>query len=159
MDKSFSERVLDITSSLENLVEVANVCDKAYCDGTGTTHVPFDATNPEKVAQNIAGLQAVMAGIGILFHNYPNGFFISTKEVLEVIAEGGLDDDEKEIMLRIANATWGAGQPFRTDKGPLGRATRLNWFDDLDLDEIEKDMYQIKAAAVWLLAKLRSQAD
>ena len=154
-EKTFGQRVLAITGSLDNLVEVANLCDLAYCEGTENEfgeHVPFGVENPEKVAQNLAGLQAVISGVSLLdllgFDPYVK------EETLCRIAEDNLADIESEVLLRLANCAWGAGQPFRTDKGPLGRANRLNFFDDLPEVEVRKDFHQIWAAATWLLTKL-----
>ena len=146
----FGERVLAIINNLENLVEVANVCDKAYCEGTGYIHNPFGVDNPNMVAQNIAGLQAVLTTISILASWNSE----DPESVLQRITDDQLEGYEEGIAFRTANCAWGAGQPFRTDKGPLGRATRLNYFDDLPSTEVQKDMYQIRAAAKWLSDKL-----
>jgi hypothetical protein len=55
-------------------------------------------------------------------------------------------------MKRFANATWKAGQPFRS----LDRITRKTFtcFDLLPPEEVEKDWMQIKAAAIKLSAAL-----
>jgi len=103
------------------------------------------------VAQNIAGVQAVMTGISMIALiniEEPN------EEILRRISKGDLDPLEEGLLLRAANCAWGAGQPFRSDKGLLGRATKLNFFNDLPEEEVRKDLFQIRAAATALLAML-----
>ena len=154
------QQIQEVLGNLNNLIEVANYCDKAYAEGTGNPdwHSPFGSDQPEKVAQNIAGLQAVVSGIGVIATmrgaDSPAEVDAKTCEVLSDIVDGRLSAQEHSIVLRLANAAWGAGQPFRTDKGPLGRATRLNVFDLLDPAEVAKDYHQIKAAAAWLQGML-----
>jgi hypothetical protein len=154
------QRIQEMFGNLDNLVEVANRCDKAYAEGTGNPdwHAPFGTDQPEQVAQNIAGLQAVASGIGVIATmrgaTSPADVDAKACEVLSDIVNGRLSAQEHSVVLRLANTAWGAGQPFRTDKGPLGRATRLNMFDLLDPAEVSKDYHQIKAAATWLQEKL-----
>lgn len=142
------------------LIEVANLCDEAYANGIGHPeyHKTFGKENPEMVAQNVAGLQAVISGIGTtaLLRGAENIAEIDSMvvKILNDIVKGGLSDIEKSAMLRFANCSWGAGQSFRTDKGPLGRMTKMNVFDLLDPIEVEKDLHQVKAAAKWLLKKI-----
>ena len=152
------EKIQDLLCNLDNLVEVANSCDRAYAEGTGNPswYAPFGAENPQKVAQNLAGLQAVISGIGLINFNIRNQDESKVMDVLKDIAGDNLSTVEKEIMLRLANCSWGAGQAFRTDKGPLGRAGNMNCFDLLDQTEVAKDYHQIKAASTWLLKKLLS---
>lgn len=148
------EKVLAILGSVGNLVEVANRCDKAYAEGAGHPdwYSPYGTEKPEKVAQNLAGLQAVISGVGVI--GCVRSERATFEEVLGDVADDKLTTSERSIMLRLANATWGAGQSFRTDKGPLGRATNMNVFDLLDADEVDKDYCQIKAAALFLKEKL-----
>jgi hypothetical protein len=152
--------IKNILSNVDLLIEVANVCDKAYCDGINSpkNYVPFGKGNFEKVAQNIAGLQAVISGIGAIamFRGAKNIKTIDEMviEILDDIINDNLSIYEKSILLRFANCAWGAGQGFRRDEGPLGRITRMNIFDMLETDEVLKDFYQIKAASKWLLEKI-----
>ncbi len=152
------QALLAVLGNRENLVEVANVCDAAYANGTGGQHTPFDADKSETVAQNLAGLQAVVSGVGIVATlrgaKSSDEVDAQAQVVLSDIATDRLSPTERSVVLRVANATWGAGQPFRTDKGGLGRATRMNVFDLLDQAEVDKDYHQIKGAANWLLQKV-----
>lgn len=120
--------------------------------------MPFGIDQPEKVAQNLAGLQAVNSSIGIVAMMRgaisPQDVNNRVLEVLTDISTGRLTSVEQSVVLRTANATWGAGQPYRADKGPLGRADRMNVFDLLDQKAVAKDWHQIKAAADWLLTLL-----
>lgn len=142
-------------------VAVANACDKAYNEGIGKLkdHVPI-GTGPKdqlRLAQNCAGLQAILTGIGVIANH--RGY--TTREevdaqalkILNDIATDNLSGAEKLMMYQIANAVWGAGQPFRTDKGVFGRET--NVFYLLPDNEINKDAVQIKTAAAQLLEKLQ----
>ena len=152
---TLGEQITGVTGDLANLIAIANACDKEYREGTKNVYgpyVPFDEkSNPELVAQNIAGIQAVMTGVsmmGLVEDREPE------LEDLRRIANDELDEVEEGLLLRAANCAWGAGQPFRSDKGPLGRANRLNFFDDLKEEEVRKDLYQIRTAARELLTRL-----
>jgi hypothetical protein len=57
-------------------------------------------------------------------------------------------------MLRLTNCAWGAGQPYRTDRGPLGRASNMFMFDLLPPEEVAEDYHQIHAVAQFFLEKL-----
>ena len=103
----------------------------------------------QKVATNLAGFYALECGICYL---------VTTKnelpsEILKSIINGSLSDADKNTFSRFANATWKAGQPFND----LNRITRDAFvpFDFLPQAEKEKDMLQIRAAAVKLLPQLQ----
>jgi hypothetical protein len=137
--------------------EVANVCDNAYAVGVGHPeyHTPFTADDkPELLAQNLAGLFAVNTAIGIISVVREIDVEENVTKVLSDIASDNLTDQEKQITLRLANLSWATCQPFRSDKGPLGRADRVNVFDLLEHDEVIKDYYQIQAAAQYVLDQL-----
>jgi len=95
----------------------------------------------EKIATNIAGFYALECGLS----------YIATKQnklpslVLQSILNDSINNEDKILFERFANATWKAGQPFRG----LDRITRATFtsFDLLPKEEIEKDWVQIKAAA------------
>lgn len=152
--------ILAVFGDTEAMVQGANVCDKAYACGTGNPgwYTPFTSDTPERVAQNVAGIQTVVSGIGVLAGlrgaKTPEEVDEMALAVLNDIARNDLSDLERDIMHRLANCAWGAGQAFRTDKGPLGRMKNMNVFDLLDADDVEKDLHQFTAAAKWLLEKL-----
>jgi hypothetical protein len=152
----FLERMQAIIRDRDNLIEIANRCDRAYAEGTGNPdwYTPFGEEQSEKVAQNSAGPQAVMAGVGIIALLRGVSLGLSGPQIMLDIVNGDLDEREMMILLRLANCAWGAGQPFRTDKGPLGRAGAMNMFDLLDHEEVEKDYHQVRAAAQFFLEKL-----
>jgi len=107
---------------------------------------------------NVAGVQAVVTGIGVIALMCGAGeaelVDKMTIDILDEIVEEKLNNTEKSVMLRLANCAWGAGQSFRTDKGPLGCMTNMNIFDMLLPEEVAKDMNQIMAAAKFILKKL-----
>ena len=144
------------------MIEGANVCDRAYAYGTGNPdwYSPFTEEKAEKVAQNVAGIQAVVSGMGAIATlrgaKTPEQVDSLAVQVIVDIANNDLTETERNIMLRLANCAWGAGQAFRTDKGPLGRMKGMNVFDLLDAGEVAKDLHQITAAATWLLEKIKN---
>lgn len=154
------EKIAAVLKDKNWLIEVANACDKAYSEGTGnpTWYTPYGEEKPEKVAQNMAGLQAVISGISIIakVRGAENAKEIDEMalDILTEIVENTVSDLEKNVLLGLANCAWGAGQPFRTDKGVLGRLTGLNVFDLLDAAEVAKDFHQIQAAADKLYEKV-----
>ena len=107
----------------------------------------------EKVAINIAGFYAIECGIGFLMEQ-KGGSFV---EWLSKIANHQLDSMEQLVFNRFANATWKAGQPFRS----LKRITRDNFTSSFFLspDEIKKDHDQIMAAAQKLLTAVNDLKD
>ncbi|QEC66048.1 hypothetical protein FRZ67_01530 [Panacibacter ginsenosidivorans] len=113
------------------------------------TAVTKKSAAEQKVATNVAGFYALECGLS---------YFATTKNVLpsymlRSIINDSISKDDKMLLLRFANATWKAGQPFRG----LNRIEKENFvpFYFLDETEIEKDMVQIKAAAQKLLNDLR----
>jgi hypothetical protein len=103
----------------------------------------------EKIAINIAGFYAVESGVN---------YFVALKKqkptaILQSIANGSVSKEDKLLFCRFANATWKAGQPFRS----LDRITRETFtpFNFLSEADIEKDWVQIKAAAEKLLQHLK----
>ena len=98
----------------------------------------------EKIATNVAGFYALECGL-----NYFAAKNILPSDMLKSIVDSTIDNNDKMLLQRFANATWKAGQPFRG----LDRIHRDNFvpFYFLDEAEIEKDWIQIKAAAEKLL--------
>lgn len=149
-------RLSSIVKSLGHQLAMANACDKAYADGIGNPDLyePYGAEKPEKVAQNMAGPLAVNSAVGVLatMRGLPTEGNVTM--ILRDIVNGNVSEIERSILHRLANATWAAGQPFRSDKGPLGRAAGVNVFDLLDQAEVAKDWHQIHAAASYLLTEM-----
>ncbi|MFH0873617.1 MAG: hypothetical protein V1846_02115 [Candidatus Komeilibacteria bacterium] len=143
--------IRDLMQNKVRLIEIANACAAAYNEGCGHPEwtEPFGEDKPEMVAQNLAGPQAVLTGCSIMA--LTRGVEPDYLPLLRDIVNGDVTETERGILHRAANGTWGAGQSFRTDKGPLGRMTRMNLFDDLDPVEVAKDWAQIQAAAAYLL--------
>lgn len=94
-----------------------------------------------KIAINIAGFYALECGAGYLAQRDTQ----SIDAVLRAVADDSLPAGDKELLCRFANATWKAGQPFRS----LDRITRDVFipFDMLPEDEKLKDWVQIQNAA------------
>jgi hypothetical protein len=106
----------------------------------------------EKIATNVAGFYALECGL-----NYFAAKNILPSDMLKSIVDSTINNDDKMLLQRFANATWKAGQPFRS----LDRIHRDNFvpFYFLDEAEIEKDWIQIKAAAEKLLTDISSVTD
>ncbi len=98
----------------------------------------------EKIAINLAGFYALEGGLSYL----ATAKGAAPSDVLQSITSGKLSKEDKEILERFANATWKAGQPFRS----LDRITRKTFtcFDLLPAEEVEKDWIQVNAAAIKL---------
>lgn len=103
----------------------------------------------EKIAVNIAGFYALECGLSYLA-TAQNAL---PSKVLHDIVTDSLTTPEKKLFERFANATWKAGQPFRS----LDRITRHNFtpFDLLSPSEMDKDWVQIKAAAEKLIPHIQ----
>lgn len=95
----------------------------------------------EKVATNIAGFYALECGLTYLAteqHRLPS-------DVIATIIDGSINNADKQLLERFANATWKAGQPFIG----LHRITKENFtpFYFLSAEEIKKDWVQIITVA------------
>jgi hypothetical protein len=106
---------------------MAEALDAAYYRGQGQTPPPFlkpeemAATAPksvreEKIAINLAGFYALEAGAGYMAERDGQ----TPLDVLQAVADGRRSDADMLLLARFANATWKAGQPFRS----LARITR-----------------------------------
>jgi len=120
---------------------------------TGTDDSIQKSYKEEKIAINIAGFYALECGIGALIEQTGG----TTTEWLNKILDGKIDSTELLVLNRFANATWKAGQPFRS----LKRIKRDNFTSAvfLSADEIKKDYDQVKAAAQKLLPALGNYKD
>jgi hypothetical protein len=107
----------------------------------------------EKIAINLAGFYALECGIGALIQQ--NGQ--TPVYWLQQITHKTLDSNNALLLNRFANATWKAGQPFRS----LSRITKDNFIvaNFLSAEEIQKDADQIIAAASFLLDSLKTVSN
>lgn len=161
--RSAFEVVSRIFRSIPLSVAAANAMDLAYAEGVGHPEyhaADFGADQPQKVAENLAGLYAADTAANILAA-YQYGVDrdgkvteVSYVRCLEAIRGASLDATEKFIVKNAANATWRAGQPFRdiTTK-PLNRIERdVNMqFNLLPGDEEDKDLVQVQKGAEIIL--------
>ncbi len=152
-------RVQALLQSPQFAGEMAAHLDAAYYRGIGQTPPPFltpeeetattrKSGREEKIAINLAGFYALEAGVGAIAERTKE----SPVDVLESVARGTRPDEDMLLLARFANATWKAGQPFRS----LSRITRPNFRPAVLLseDDLQKDYVQIKAAARRVTAAL-----
>ena len=145
-------------------LDMAQSLDAAYYRGQGQTPPPFlkpeeqTATVPksvreEKIATNLAGFYALETGAGYLAERDRQKLL----DVLQAVAEGRRSEADMLLLARFANATWKAGQPFRS----LARISRPAFIPAARLDntELRKDFVQIRAAATRLVAALQDVRD
>lgn len=148
----------------EFALEMASWLDAAYYKGQGEPVPDFIAPEDEdavveksvaeeKIAMNLAGFYALEAGLGVLAERTGE----SPTEILTEIVDGTRADEDMLLMARFANATWKAGQPFRS----LERITRDTFIPAAMLsdEELSKDYDQIIAASELLLEKMGDDAD
>ena len=102
-----------------------------------------------KIATSVAGFYALECGLNYLV-TIGNE---RASAILESLVNDSLEMDDKMLFARFANATWKAGQPFRD----LSRITRDTFtpFYFLTKQDIDKDLVQIKAAAAFLLDRIK----
>lgn len=165
--QTINEELKKISALLQDTsfaLDLAKNQEAAYYASQGQPAPPFltekdDSTaitrslKEEKIATNIAGFYALECGIGSLIEQ-KGGTLV---EWLTRIVEKKLDSSEILVLNRFANATWKAGQPFRS----LKRITRDNFTSSVFLpaDEVKKDYDQILAAASKLLPALAELKD
>jgi hypothetical protein len=146
----------------EFALEMASWLDAAYYKGQGEPVPDFIAPEDEdavveksvaeeKIAMNLAGFYALEAGLGVLAERTGE----SPTEILTEIVDGTRADEDMLLMARFANATWKAGQPFRS----LERITRDTFIPAAMLsdEELSKDYDQIIAASELLLEKMQGR--
>lgn len=144
---------------LQDTVFAATMAAKleaAYYAGAGKAAPPFVAhgdesktveiqLSNEKIAINLAGFYALECGIGYLckLHNRTPVAVIS-----QIVTDSAAENDML-LLARFANATWKAGQPFRS----LERIQRPAFISASALPATEtiKDYQQVKSAAEKLL--------
>lgn len=140
--------------------EMAVELDASYYKGIGQTAPPFFApgedtvkvgkpVKEEKIATSIAGFYALECGIGLLCAQTKT----TPYDWLQKILNDKADDSAILLLNRFANATWKAGQPFKS----IARIKKDNFISSSKLsdDEVQKDYHQIKAAATKLSQSLR----
>jgi hypothetical protein len=154
------KRLQALLQSKDFALEMASYLDAAYYRGQNQTPPPFlgpgedtamvpKSVKEEKIAINLAGFYAVEAGVTAIAER--TGELPMT--ILEAIGAGKRSNEDMLLLARFANATWKAGQPFRS----LSRITRDNFIPAALLhdDELKKDFDQIRAAAEKLLEAMR----
>ncbi|MBX7149949.1 hypothetical protein K1X76_12845 [bacterium] len=147
-----------LMQSQEFAVDVAAWQDGAYYRGIGQTPPAFNdntVTKPvsQNVAMNLAGFYAVEAGIGAIADRTGQ----SPAEILKGIVDGTLPEADMLLLARFANATWKAGQPFRSlDR--IGRSAFVP-AQSLPAAELEKDYVQLKGVAELLLPRVEAGAN
>jgi len=106
------------------------------------------SANEEKIATNTAGFYALECGVSYLSAKQNK----LPSDILKSIINDSINERDKLLLERFANATWKASQPFRS----LDRITRDIFmpFDLLPKEEVKKDWDQIQAAAVMVLKSL-----
>jgi hypothetical protein len=155
-------RLQALLQNREFAEEMAAYLDAAYYGGQRQSPPPFlrpedetamtrKSVKEEKIAMNLAGFYAIEVGatvIGERTRELPTA-------ILESIVNGTRPQADMLLLARFANATWKAGQPFRS----LSRITRSNFIPAAMLsdDELKKDFDQIKAAAAKLLEAMRTK--
>jgi len=146
------QRINQLLKDKEFADDMARHMDAAYYKGQDKTVPVFlsveedtmtvqKSAKEEKIAINIAGFYALECGIGYLAHTQNR----LPSEILKSITGDSIHQKDKLLLERFANATWKAGQPFRS----LDRITREIFmpFDLLPKEEVEKDWDQLKSAA------------
>lgn len=147
-----------LLQSKEFARSLAEKQQNAYQEAIGEKPVPLVTPEDEKkteekpvieqkIAINIAGFYALECGIGYLAKRDQK----TIDAVLQEVVGDALDAGDKELLCRFANATWKAGQPFRS----LDRITRDVFvpFDLLPEEEKLKDWVQIQSAAKEVLGE------
>jgi GGDEF domain-containing protein len=145
-------KLKELLQSKDFALEMAAWQDGAYYRGQGQEPPPFltpeekagtvtKSVADEKVAMNLAGFYAVESGLGVLAETTGK----TPRELLRSIVDGTMSEKDMLLIARFANATWKAGQPFRS----LDRITRDTFRPAALLTdpELAKDFDQIKAAA------------
>ncbi|MGC4037192.1 MAG: hypothetical protein QM764_14635 [Chitinophagaceae bacterium] len=143
-------------------ISIAKSQDSAYYISQNQPVPSFDAEKDstkkksfkeEKIAINVAGFYATECGIGALMEQKGETPVFWLKK----IAEKRLDSSEILLLNRFANATWKAGQPFRS----LSRIAKDNFIvaNFLSKEEIQKDYDQVSAAASKLLDSLKTSEN
>jgi hypothetical protein len=170
-DNSMNDKIKGELTKIDSLLrdakyneEMATALEAAYYKGIGKEAPPFLSPDEntalkqkflkeEKIATNVAGFYALECGIGWLCSQSNQ----RPVEWLTKIKDNSIDSATVSILDRFANATWKAGQPFRS----MERISRPTFtvFNFLPQDEIKKDEEQIATAAAKLLSAMNDVKD
>lgn len=149
-----------LLQSREFALEMALFLDSSYYAGekkpvaafiskTDDTATKKKSFIEEKIAVSIAGFYALECGLN---------YFVSQKQlapsaILQSIINGSISKEDRMLFCRFANATWKAGQPFRS----LDRINRDTFapFNFLPGADTDKDWAQVRVAAEILLKELK----
>jgi len=153
--KDRNEQFLKLQTLLRDPVfalEIAQYIDAAYYKGINQPVQPFlkpeeeTATQPksvkeEKISINLAGFYALEVGISAISDRTKE----TPNEIIDSVVKGTRSKEDMQLLGRFANATWKAGQPFRS----LSRITRDTFKPStlLSNDDVQKDLDQVNAAA------------
>jgi len=149
-DKVFAEEMANYLNDKYNEAQPENQRYALYGEKDITT--PSGTTKKDvAIAMNVAGFYALETAVGALRES-SNRQEQSIVQVLTDIANGKLSEQENNLVMRFANATWKAGQPFR-DINRITRGAFTLW-DSLSREEKDKDMVQVKNAAGKVLEKI-----
>ncbi|HQJ15564.1 MAG TPA: hypothetical protein PLJ26_03690, partial [Candidatus Omnitrophota bacterium] len=154
-DKEFAEEMAVYLNDKYNETQPADQRYPLY--GEKDVTAPSGTTKKDiAIAMNLAGFYALETAVGAL-QEMPNRQGQSIGQIMIDIAEGRLSDREKNLVMRFANATWKAGQPFR-DINRITRGAFTLW-DELPQTEKDKDWVQIQNAAKKTLEKMSAGKD
>ncbi len=158
-DESKEEQVEMISRLMKNksfMTDVAKHMEASYYEALKQTVPEFISPEDEnktveksafeeQVATRVAGFYALECGVSYLVTAEKK----LPVDILKSIEDGSITQQDKELLERFANATWKAGQAFRS----LDRIERSSFtpFSLLSAEEVEKDWVQIKSAASFLL--------
>ncbi|MDP8299278.1 MAG: hypothetical protein P9L88_05190 [Candidatus Tantalella remota] len=149
------EALKQILQSKQAAREMAEWQNGSYYRGIGEEAPQFilpeeEGTDAEKerIAINLAGVYALESGLGVICERDN----VTPLEVLTAINDRTISEEDMLLMARFANATWKAGQVFRS----LDRIERDTFRPAVTLvpEELEKDFDQIYAAAEQLYNRL-----
>ncbi|MHB8157948.1 MAG: hypothetical protein ACYDEQ_11245, partial [Desulfocucumaceae bacterium] len=119
------------------------------------------------IGMNLAGFIALDGAVSALIRGARKGQTFS--DVLKDIVNNKLSEDDKMLLMLFAHATWKACVPYRVKVdekgGSLGPYSRIlehpdfiNWMN-LSIEEQEKDIVQVQAAAAKLLLEKLQAAE
>jgi hypothetical protein len=145
-------------------LQIAKTQDTAYYKGIGQPVPPLStpagdtatitiSAKDEKIATNLAGFYALECGLGVLCNQQNE----KPTDWLQKIVDEKADSAGILLLIRFANATWKAGQPFRDLKSITQPAFRVASF--LPQEELVKNYYQVRTAASKLLASMQPVMD
>lgn len=162
VEHSATEQLATIDSLLRDAgfsESMAKALDSSYYAGIGQAApefispaedtITFKSARNEKIAMNLAGFYALECGI-VMLSEQPN---TTPVQWLQKISDKSIDSGSTLLLNRFANATWKAGQPFRS----MSRITNANFIgaNGLSKEEVEKDHVQIYHAAEKLLVSMK----